>query len=401
MMARNPMKDQVAVVGVGRTAYSHDSQRSLLDLGLEAARKAIEDAGITKNDIDGICGNGMSPVQMHDAGFPSLQGGLGIRELTWMKNGWIGSGLVYTAQAVYSGLCDYALIVQVVVRDVSTSAGAVNDPFRLRAAQVDHPSAVREYHELWHHSSSPYPAMLGRYLRDYGATKEQVGLIAVNNRAWATRNPAAALREPLTIEDYVNASPLWEPFNVYDMDYAVDGAEALVLTTTERARDLPHKPVQIHAAALGAAQVGEYYENVTGWDQTSPWVAGRGLRARSDIDVTSVDLFYPYDGSTTTALTHLEASGFCAPGEGAAFLEDSWDDSAGILRLNGHTRMTTNGGSMSHGRLAGFNSYTEATIQLRGDAETARQVPGASTALCSIGSLFHDPAAVLLRTEEA
>jgi acetyl-CoA acetyltransferase len=400
-MARNPMKDQVAIVGVGRTVYSQDSQRSLLDLGLEAARKAIEDAGISKHDIDGISGNGMSPVQMHDAGFTSIQGGLGIPELTWVKNGWIGSGLVYTAQAVHSGLCDYALIVQVNVRDVSMSAAAVNDPYRQRAAQVDHPAALREYHELWHHSSSPYPAMLGRYLRDYGATKEQVGLIAVNNRAWATRNPAAALRAPLTIEDYLGAPPVLDPFNMFDMDYAIDGAEAIVLTTAERARDLPHTPVLIHAASLGAAQVGEYYENFAGWDQTAPWVAGRGLRVRSDIDATSVDLFYPYDGSTTTALAHLEASGFCGPGEGAAFLHDSWDNRDDILRLNGHTVVLTNGGSMSHGRLGGFNSYTEAAIQLRGTAEPERQVAGASTALLSIGSLFHDPAAVLLRTEEA
>jgi acetyl-CoA acetyltransferase len=395
------MKDRVAIVGVGRTPYSRDSKRSPLDLGLEAARNAIEDAGLTRHDIDGMCGSGMSPVQTHDAGFLSAQGALGIPKLTWVMNGWLGSCLVYTAQAVFSGLCDYAVVIQTNVRDVAMSSSAAKDPYLLRSAQVDAPAVVTEYHELWRHSGNPYAAMLGRYMHDYGVTKEQVGLIPVNNRKWATRNPAAALRGPMTIDDYLNARPVWEPFGVFDMDYPVDGAEALVLTTAEKARDLPNKPVYIHAASLGGARVGEHYENVAGWDTTAPWIAAEGLRNRSEIDVTSVDLFYPYDGYSTTALAHLEANGFCGVGEAGAFLQDSWDDHGGILKLNGHTRVSTSCGSLSHGRMGGFNNYTEATIQLRGTAEPERQVDGANTAVCSIGSFFHDPADVLLRTDQA
>src|SRR6202007_1804098 len=101
-MARNPLKDQIAVVGVGSTPYGRDLQRSELSLGLEAARRTNEDAGIDRQEIDGLCGSGMTPLAMGGAGFLSLQGALGIERATWVKNGWLGSGFVYAAGGVFS-----------------------------------------------------------------------------------------------------------------------------------------------------------------------------------------------------------------------------------------------------------------------------------------------------------
>lgn len=397
---RNPLKDQVAIVGVGSAPYGRSLNRTALSLGLEAATNAIRDAGIDKEQIDGICGSGMSPMTTHDAGMLSVQGALGIPKTTFVINGWLGSCLVYTTQAVFSGLCDYALIVQVNLRGPGMSASAANDPFRARAALGSGGgSHSGQYAEFWNHSGEPYAAWLNKYMHEYGVTRETFGKISINNRQWASKNPAAVMRQPITMDDYLNARMIWEPFGVLDMDLPVDAAEAMVLTTADRAQDLnDHKPVYVHAMSLGGTKIGEYYENGLGWDKTCPWVAMEGLWARSELKPTDMDVFFPYDGYTSTALSHTEAAGFCGPGEAAGLFDDSWDADENILKFNGRTRVSTNGGSLSHGRMGGFNYYTEAVTQLRGEAGD-RQVEGAKNALCSVGSFYHDPAAVALRAD--
>jgi hypothetical protein len=150
--------------------------------------------------------------------------------------------------------------------------------------------------------------------------------------------------------------------------------------------------------SLGQARVGEFYENAV-WGGQAPWVAMESMWPKSDIQLRDVDLFYPYDGYTTNALVGLEAAGFSKPGETWDMLQDAWNEDDQKLKLHGRTYVSTNGGSLSHGRLGGFNYYTEAVKQLRGAAEGERQVEGAKTALFGIGSLFHDPAAVIFRAD--
>jgi acetyl-CoA acetyltransferase len=401
-MARNPLKDRIAIVGIGSTPYGRDLKRSELSLGLEAALNAIEDAGIDRREIDGLCGSGMNPLAMGGSGFLSLQGTLGIEKMTWVKNGWLGSCFVYAAEAVFSGLCDMALVVQAYTRDVLMSRSAANDPFRCRAAEKKMGGAVfaeDDFARRWLHSGEPYAAWMGRYMHDYGATKDVFGRIAVNNRSHAARNPRAALRTPITLQDYHASRMIWEPMQMLDMDVPVDCGEALIITTVERARDLPKKPVYVHAMSLGGSRVGEFYENSLSWTKNSIWIALQGLWARSDIKVKDVDLFLAYDGYTLNTLAFTEAAGFCGPGETSALFESAWDPLESVLRLNGgRTLVTTHGGGLSQGRAGGFNHYTEAVRQLRG-TEAARQVPGVKTALVGIGSLFHDPSAVVLRAD--
>src|SRR5262249_15009010 len=105
-VARNPLQDSIAVVGVGSTPYRRDLGRSELSLALEEATRAIDDTGIDKQEVDGLCGTGMDPLAVGGAGFLTLQGALGIETTTWVKNGWLGSCFVYAAEAVFSGLCD-------------------------------------------------------------------------------------------------------------------------------------------------------------------------------------------------------------------------------------------------------------------------------------------------------
>jgi acetyl-CoA acetyltransferase len=402
-VARNPLKDTVAVVGVGSTAYGRDLKRSELSLGLEAAVKAIEDAGIDRQEIDGICGTGMSPVAVGGAGFLTLQGALGIERVTWVKNGWLGSCFVYSAEAVFSGLCDTALVVQAYNRGMNMSRSAANDPFRLRAAEVDgraHSAVgVSDFARRWVHGAEPYAAWMGRYMHDYKAPKTVFGRIAINNRSHACNNPSAAMRTPITMDDYMDSRVIWEPMQLLDMDLPVDCGEALIITTAERARDLPHKPVYVHAMSLGGSRVGEFYENSLGWTENSSWKSLEGLWERSELRVNDLDIFFPYDGFTTNAVSLTEAAGFCKPGEASDLFESSWDAGRNILRLLGRTYVSTNGGNLSHGRAGGFNYYTEAVRQLRG-TEGDRQIPGAKNALlCAGSSFFHDPAAVVLRAD--
>jgi acetyl-CoA acetyltransferase len=403
-MARNPLRDKIAVVGVGSTPYGRDLKRSQLSLALEASVKAIEDAGIDRQEIDGICGTGMDPLAMGGAGFLTLQGALGIDETTWVKNGWLGSCFVYAAEAVFSGLCDVALVVQAYTREISMSRSAANDPFRMRAAELGQAgkaiTGFGDFARRWIHSGEPYAAWMGRYMKDYGATKEVFGRIAVNNRSHAARNPNAVMRTPITLEDYYASRPIWAPMQMLDMDVPVDCGEAVILTTAERAKDLARKPVYIHAMSLGGSRVGEFYENSPPWSETSPWISLKGAWARSELTVEDIDLFYPYDGYSINTVALTEAAGFCGPGEATDLFKSAWDEAANILRLNGgRTLVLTHGGGLSQGRAGGFNFYTEAVRQLRG-TEGERQAANASTALlCAGSSFFHDPATVILRAD--
>src|SRR5258706_13666234 len=132
MSSRNPMRDQVAIVGVGSTKYGRNLEQTPLELGFEAATKAIKDAGLTKTDIDGVIGGGLRTDWSRDANYMALIEGLGIPSATYVQQSWLGSCVVYAAQAVFSGACDTLLLVQAYQRDSFMSSSAGNDPFRGR-----------------------------------------------------------------------------------------------------------------------------------------------------------------------------------------------------------------------------------------------------------------------------
>lgn len=400
MLARNPLRGQVAVVGVGSTPYGRDVHKTPLGLALEAATAAIDDAGIDRSEIDGICGGGRDVFSVGDATYLAVQGGLGIEGTTWVLNSWLGSCFVYAAQAVATGLCDTALIVQAYRRGPEMSQSAASDPFRKRAVDLAGAGIWRntDLAQRWYHSGEAYAAWMARYMHDYGVANEVFGRIAVNNRSHASRHPNAVKQTPITLEDYHASREIWAPMQLLDMDIPVDAGEALVLTTAERARDLPGPAVYIDAMSMGGTRVGEHYENGLGWTQFSPARAMDGLWDRTDLGVDDLDLFYPYDGYTVNAVQFTEAAGFCAPGEATDLFRSSWDAERDILRLRGRTLVTTHGGNLSQGRTGGFSSYAEAVRQLRGGCGD-RQVPGAQTALVSVGSFFHDPVGVLLTAD--
>lgn len=401
MAPSSKMKDQVAIVGIGATPYTRAMVATPLALGLEAAKLAIHDAGIDRRDINGICG-GSTEIRRGGPGHMAVQEGLGLGEITWCLDASLGACVIHTAQAIFAGACDTALVVQAYMRYTFMSASARNDLFLGRAGDAGATGASRQtvggdLAERWAGTAESYAAWGQRYMHEYEAPREVLGMIAVNNRTNAARNEAAALRTPITMDEYLNARMIREPLGLLDCDYPVNCAEAMVLTTAERARDLARKPVYIHASSFGQTASGSsYYEGARSWTATAPWVAMRAMWPRSDIQIDDIDLFFPYDGFTPIALAWTEAAGFCKPGEAYDLYRSSWLEDENRLKLGGRTYMSTNGGSMSHGRMGGFNYFTESVKQLRGEAGD-HQVPGVKTSLLGIGSYYHDPIATVLR----
>jgi acetyl-CoA acetyltransferase len=398
-MARNPMKDQVAIIGVGSTEHGrHIDGRTVASFGLEAARKAILDAGIGKEEVDGICGTS----QME---FEDIHEGLGIPPITWSLNTMRGTipphQIAAAAHAVFSGACETALVVHAHMRAPSSSQSAANDAFRSRGlppAQARNPPRNPQDHAaLWAHSADPYGAYGARYLWEFKAPRETYGMIAVNNRTNASRNPEAILRTPITMEDYLSARMIREPLGLLDMDLPCDGGIALVMTTASKARELKNTPVYVHAETFGESTWGtHYYEQARSYRDLSVWPCMRALWAKSDLTLGDIDVYYPYDGFTNITVAWIEAAGYCGAGEAYEFLRANWDEEENRLRLNGKTIVHPGGGSMSQGADQGFNYYVDAVQQLRGEAPN--QVPGASAALISAGGIFHNSTACVLRT---
>jgi acetyl-CoA acetyltransferase len=212
------------------------------------------------------------------------------------------------------------------------------------------------------------------------------------------RNEHAIMRTPITMEDYLAARMVRRPlFGVLDMDYPVDGADAFVVTTAERAKDLPNKPVLIHAATLG--QTDKTVEEILpDLEHSAHTVTMKALWEQSELTLRDVDLFQPYDGFSFICLKWFESVGYCGMGEAPAFIEDNWDKEQNRILIEGRVPANTHGGSLSDGGTQGSGHIREAVLQLQGKAG-AHQHPGVKSALLGIGGFFPYTGALLLRTE--
>jgi acetyl-CoA acetyltransferase len=384
---RNPVQDQVAIVGVGSTPHRRESGTTARTLALRAGRDAIRDAGLTAADVDGIAGS--TEVQSWE-----IASGLGLPAVRW----WINNQIPFTFQlveavnAVYAGAADVVLAYHATRRAGGTSRSAAADPFRARAGLGDNrpahtPDTIA--------GALGYAAWASRYLHEYGARREHFGLVAINDRSNAAGNPDAALRTPLTMDDYLAARMVREPLSILDMDYPVDAADALVITTAERARDLPGPAVLVHAATSGmTAHPDEDQQLDLG--HTGQQVVVDRLWAASDLGLDDVDVFFPYDGFSVITLRWFETVGYCGDGEAGPFLESHWDAEAGRIMIDGRVPVNTHGGSLSGGGTQGSGHVREAVLQLQGRAGP-RQVPGARTALVTPGGFFFNAGGIVLR----
>ena len=396
MIARAPARDKVAIVGLGRSPYARNRHGATPgSLVLEASIEAIRDAGLGAGDIDGICGSTVAAQY--------VQAALGIPEVRWFANpqSVIGNQMVAAVSAVVAGLCDTALVYHNAYRLPWASRSAAADPMRQRATLGG--GDARNWWGTGHNEvgarsmfgAVAYAAWADRYLRDYGYTREHLGRIAINSRTNAAANDNAVYRAPLSMDDYLEGRMVRDPLCVYDMDIPIDGADAFVVTTAERARDLPHPAVLVHAATLGQTAYGTE-EQLSDFEHTGQVVVCKALWAKSELTLADIDVFYPYDGFTNITLSWFENVGYCARGEGGDFVTAHWQDREQRILIDGRVPVNTHGGSLSEGGTQGAGHLFEACLQLRGTAG-ARQVADAAAVLVTPGGYFFNSQGLILR----
>ena len=205
------------------------------------------------------------------------------------------------------------------------------------------------------------------------------------------------MREPMTMDDYLAARMIRWPLCLLDMDVAVDGADAFVITTAERARDLPLPPVLVDAVALGMIDKNDE-DQAPGLEQHGQQVTVRALRAKSDFWIDDCDVYFPYDGFSIITLNWIENAGWCGRGEAGAFLEQHWDEQQQRVLIDGRIPVNPHGGSLSEGGTQGSGHLREAVHQLQGRAGE-RQVPDARRAIVTAGGFFFNAQGVTLHRD--
>jgi acetyl-CoA acetyltransferase len=385
------MKDQVAFAGAATTGFTaHNTDHSQAWYAAHACIDVLRQCGLEAADVDGLCGS--SP------GAPAVQSMLGIPEITWFANPAIPfvNQVAAAASAVHAGLCDVVLAYHAAYRLPWNTLSSLRDPLR-RGAMMGFggggagpaPESVA--------GAVGYTAWASRYIHEYGLPREQLGLIALSDRANAATNPAAAMREPLTMDDYLSARMIRWPLCLLDMDVPVDGGDAFVITTAERARDLALPPVLINALALGTVAKNDE-DQTESLRHHGQQVVVEALRAKGDFWIDDCQLYFPYDGFSIITLNWFENAGWCEPGEGGAFLAQHFDRSAGRIVIDGRIPVNTHGGALSEGGTQGSGHIREAVNQLQGRAGD-RQVPGATRAIVTAGGFFFNAQGLTLRVD--
>ncbi|MGW1247840.1 lipid-transfer protein [Streptomyces sp. NPDC002535] len=373
LRTRDGLGGRAAVVGIGATAFSKDSGRSELSLAAEAVRAALDDAGLTPADVDG-----MVTFTMDTNPEITVAQASGIGELSFFSRVHYGGG------AACATVQQAALAVATGVAEVVVCYRAFNERSGRRfgsGVQQREPSAegVALGWQLPFGLLTPasWVAMVAqRYLHTYGLTPDAFGHVAVTDRRHAARNPAAYFHgKPITLADHAASRWIVEPLRLLDCCQETDGGQAIVVTSVERARDLRCPPAVILAAAQGAGRRQEamtsfYRDELTGLPEMG--VVARQLWRTSGLAPSEMDVAILYDHFTPFVLMQLEEFGFCGPGEAADFV------AADALPLNTH------GGQLGEAYLHGMNGIAEAVRQLRGTS--VNQIPGAERTLVTAGT---------------
>ena len=373
----------IAIVGIGESAQGDVPDRTALGLQSDAIAAALDDAGLTGADVDGLFCTGLPKYAALQA---AEYHGMTPAVLDSTEAGGASFPLYvgHAAAAIAAGLCHTALIVygsDQRSRRRRRLGGQVADD--LPRAQFEAP-----FHPLL--PISAYALAAARHRHEFGTTAEQLASIAVTTRAWAQRNPVAYRRDPLTVDDVLASPMLSSPIHREEACLVTDGGGAVIVTTLERARSLRRRPI----AVLGHGEATSHYTISQMPDLTTTAAADSGRRAfgMAGLSPSDVDVAELYDSFTITVLLALEDLGFCAKGEGGAFVEDGRLGPGGALPTN------TSGGGLAytHPGMLGVFLLIEAVRQLRGDLGD-RGVPDAEIALVhGVGGVLSAHATVLL-----
>jgi acetyl-CoA acetyltransferase/uncharacterized OB-fold protein len=391
MVRSEKFEDKVALTGIGSSQLGRRLLVPPLSLTVEACEQAVADAGLTLDDIDGLATYpGAGPFGgFAEGGITALESALGIRP-TWHNGGGEtfgpGGSLISAMLAVAGGLARHVLCFRTLWEasyGELVKQGRIQPPSSPDAGWLKPLGATSAAHTLAQNAQ--------RHFHKYGTTRETLGWIALNQRTNAALHPTAIYRDPMTMDDYLQARPITTPFGLYDCDVPCDGAVAVVVSHVDTARDLAKPPVLVEAVGT---QITERLE----WDQSTlthePQVLGQSahLWTRTSLGPDDVDVAELYDGFTFNCLSWIEALGFCGIGEAKDFL-----DGGKAIARDGVIPLNTHGGQLSHGRTHGMGLVHEAVTQLRGDAGE-RQVKDARVAVVSSGGLTPS-GAILMRTD--
>lgn len=377
------MGKRVAVVGAALSDCGRVDDKSPFHLHQQAAARALADAGLTKNDVDGFMSTGLgvlAPIEVAEY--------MGLKPL-WVDSTGVGGStwefmVEHAVAAISEGLVNTVLLAygSTTRADLKRGRRTANLSFGTRGpVQFDAP--------FGHTLIAKYAMVARRHMEEFGTTIEQLAEIAVSTRYNASLNPDAYYQDPITIDDVMSAPMVADPFTTLHCCIRSDGGGAIVLTGEDRARDTAKAPVWV----LGTGEAVSH-TTMSEWDDFTESPAARSGRLafeRAGITPTDIDVCQLYDAFTSMVLLTLEGLGFCEKGEGGSFVED------GNLRVGGSLPTNTDGGGLSscHPGMRGMFLLVEAAKQLRGECGP-RQVEDAQLAcvngtggwFCSTGTVI-------------
>jgi len=369
-MASYPEKN-VAITGVGMSEVSRGATKSPLELTVDAAMEAINDAGLKRADIDGIA---TWPGNRGDASGFSSVGTHDIQDALRLKLGWYAGGVEGPGQyaavfnavgAIAAGLCRNVLIFRTMYEATARKTSFANSLIK-PGRQVGAPW----FAPYWGYAAALNQALyFNKYAHESGIKPEQVAQIAINQRRNASLNPNAVYRTPITLDDYFNSPIIATPLRIYDCDVPCDGATAIILSRMDVAKDLKNPPVRIEAVG-SSMQYRNSWAQLDALDtQAQPKVAEM-MWSRTDLKPKDVDMAQLYDGFSFHTINWIENFGFCKRYEAGDFIEGGKR-----ISLEGELPVNTGGGALSGGRLHAYGAVHEACTQLWGRAGD-RQVKG-------------------------
>lgn len=378
----------VALAGVGHTDFTRASGRSVLGLATEACRRAIEDAGLSPSDVDGVS----SFMVLEDSVVvDAVATTLALPPLRYVMDfNQGGQAPCYLVMQAANAIALGQAEVVVVYRALNGRSGT-----RVGSGRFPGPGGEFRY-PIGYSAYMMYVAMWAqRFLHETGQGTDDLAAVALAQRWYAERNERAYRREPLTREDYLDQPLVVDPFRAADCTVEVDGGCAVVLTSLERARDLPHPPVVVASGAYAAGRrpgldigdhtlFGDYTRNYTS-------VLRDELFGRAGIGPEDVDVAEIYDCFTSTVLMGLEGLGLVERGGAGGFVRE------GNTAIDGTLPTNTHGGLLAEGYLHGMNTVAEAVLQLQGRGGE-RQAPRHEVAVVTSGAQV-DGSALLLTAD--
>ena len=370
-MSLKDLKDKCAIVGASMTKLAKKNpDKSTMGFALEACKMAIEDAGLAKDDVDGLLFTHPSQQGERHGFSGRVADLLGI---TSNFNATVDCGgatpivlVQIAAMAINAGMC----------KNVVCCYGWQNNPIDIPPSLPPNFEFTLTYGEV---AATPFLAQITRrHMNDFGTTSKQLGTVAVTCRKHACMNPnAQSYGKPITLEDHQKSRWISEPLRALDCCPWTDGGGAVVVTSAERAKNLKKRPVyisgwgQAHGAPLLRPWRNPNISDWTIWKGASDTAFKMAGVARKDIDVAQL-----YDAFTIVFLVQLESSGFCKTGESGPFVE------SGKINLGAELPCNTAGGLLSEGHTMGMGHIVESVRQLRGECGE-RQVKDAEIALAT------------------